>query len=230
VNSMPPLSSYNRFTCLEVDTQIEPFTCAANSTEVMQTHSYPPNPPIPNRHSRLPAWEGRLPVKYVVAASPGPMSLAVEVEIESTDTAVRRCTQALIDCGATGCFINIKWAKLNNIPTRPLTKPIPVYNVNGAANDAGAITDIANIILRYENHSEHTQLAVMRLGKQSLIQGTTGCATTTQRSTGKQRTSKCPDAQCNVQLVELKISAMLRCGSQRLPKSIPVGQECSPQW
>jgi hypothetical protein len=54
------------------------------------------------------------------------MSLAVDVEIESTDTTVKRCTQALIDCGATGCFIDIEWAKLNNIPTRPLTNPIPV--------------------------------------------------------------------------------------------------------
>jgi hypothetical protein len=99
------------------------------------------------------------------------MSLAVDVEIESTDTAVKRCTQALIDCGATGCFIDIEWAKLNNIPTRPLTNLIPVYNVDGTANDAGAITDIANVILRYEQHSECTQLAVTRLGKQSLILG-----------------------------------------------------------
>jgi hypothetical protein len=60
--------------------------------------------------------------------------------------------------GATGCFIDIKWAKLNNIPTCPLTKPIPVYNVDGTANDAGMIMDIANIILWYENHLEHTQL------------------------------------------------------------------------
>jgi hypothetical protein len=51
------------------------------------------------------------------------MSLAVDVEIESTDTVVKRCTQALIDCGATGCVIDIEWAKLNNIPTRPLTNP-----------------------------------------------------------------------------------------------------------
>jgi hypothetical protein len=93
------------------------------------------------------------------------MSLAVEVEIESTDTMVRRHTQALIDCGATGCFIDIEWAKLNNIPTRPLTKPIPVYNVDGTANDAGMITDIADVILRYENHLERTQLAVTHLGK-----------------------------------------------------------------
>jgi hypothetical protein len=95
----------------------------------------------------------------------------VDVEIESTDTTVKRCTQALIDCGATGCFIDIKWAKLNNIPTRPLTNPIPVYNVNGTTNDTGTITDIADMILRYEQHSERTQLAVTHLGKQSLILG-----------------------------------------------------------
>jgi hypothetical protein len=65
------------------------------------------------------------------------MSLAVDVEIESMDMAVRRCTQALIDCGAMGCFIDIEWEKLKNIPTRPLTKPIPVYNVNSTTNDTG---------------------------------------------------------------------------------------------
>jgi hypothetical protein len=99
------------------------------------------------------------------------MSLLVDVEIESIDTAVKRCMQALIDCGATGCFIDIEWAKLNNVPTHPLTKPIPVYNVDGTANDAGAITDIADVILHYENHLEHTQLAITCLGKQSLILG-----------------------------------------------------------
>jgi hypothetical protein len=73
--------------------------------------------------------------------------------------------------GATGCFIDIEWAKLNNILTHPLSKPIPVYNVDGTANDTGAITDIADIILCYQNHSEHTQLAITCLGKQSLILG-----------------------------------------------------------
>jgi predicted aspartyl protease len=99
------------------------------------------------------------------------MSLVVEVEIESMDTVVKRRTQALIDCGATGCFIDIEWAKLNNIPTRPLTNPIPVYNVDGTANDAGMITDITDVVLRYDNDLERTQLAVTRLGKQSMILG-----------------------------------------------------------
>jgi hypothetical protein len=54
---------------------------------------------------------------------------------------------------------------------RPLTKPIPVYNVDGTANDAGMITDVADVILHYANHSERMQLAVTRLGKQSMILG-----------------------------------------------------------
>jgi hypothetical protein len=100
------------------------------------------------------------------------MSLAVDVEIELTDTAVRRCTQALIDCGTTGCFKDIEWAKLNNIPTRPLTNPIPVYNIDGTANDTGMITDMTDIVLRYDNHSERTQLAVCKGITQTLIPDT----------------------------------------------------------
>jgi hypothetical protein len=44
VNSIPPLSSYNRFACLEVDTLIEPHICVTNSTEAVQTPSHPPIP------------------------------------------------------------------------------------------------------------------------------------------------------------------------------------------
>jgi hypothetical protein len=95
------------------------------------------------------------------------MSLLVNVEIESTDTVVKQYTQALIDCGATGCFIDIEWEKLNNIPIHPLCKPIPAYNVDSTTNNASMIRDIANIILYYKNHSECTQLAITHLGKQS---------------------------------------------------------------
>jgi hypothetical protein len=95
----------------------------------------------------------------------------VEVEMKLMDTAVKQYTQALINCSATGCFIDIEWVKLNNTPTRPLTKPILVYNVDGTGNNASTITDIADVMLCYENHSECTQLAITRLGKQSLILG-----------------------------------------------------------
>jgi hypothetical protein len=36
------------------------------------------------------------------------MSLSVDIEIETTDTAVKQCTHALVDCGAMGYFIDIE--------------------------------------------------------------------------------------------------------------------------
>jgi hypothetical protein len=140
------------------------------------------------------------------------MSLVVDVEIESMDTTVKRCTQALIDCGATGSFIDIEWAKLNNVPTRPLSKPIPVYNVDGTANDAGAITDIADVILRYRNHSERTQLAVTRLGKQSLILGYNWLCNHNPEINWQMKDvkmSRCP-LQCSTCRVEDKCDRMIR--------------------
>jgi hypothetical protein len=117
--------------------------------------------------------------------------------------------------------------KLNNIPTRPLTKLIPVYNVDSTANDAGAITDIADIILRYENHSECTKLAVTRLGKQSLILGYNWLCNHNMEINLQTKEVKIYCYPLHP-LVELKISMTQRCGSRRLPKSMPVGQERSP--
>jgi hypothetical protein len=147
----------------------------------------------------------------------------VDVEIESTDTVVKRCTQALIDCGAMGCFVDIEWAKLNNIPTCPLTKLIPVYNVNGTANDASAITDIADVILCYEHHSECTQLAITHLGKQSLILGYNWLQNHNPEinwQTKDVKMSHCPlqcsTAHYNVPLAELRTSAMQKYRNQGL--------------
>jgi predicted aspartyl protease len=140
------------------------------------------------------------------------MSLAVDVEIESTDTAVKQCTQALIDCGATGCFIDIEWAKLNNIPTCPLTNPILFYNANGTANNASAITDIANVVLRYENHSECTQLSITRLGKQSLVLGYNWLRNHNLEidwQTKEVKMSRCP-LQCSTCRVEEKCDRIIR--------------------
>jgi hypothetical protein len=67
----------------------------------------------------------------------------------------------------TGCFIDLDWAKLNNVPTHPLTNSIPVYNVESTANEARMITEITDLVLHHDNHSEHTHFVVTCLGKQS---------------------------------------------------------------
>src|SRR3981189_546174 len=166
---MPPLSSHNRYACLVVD-QCEDATSVFDCVKVVPQ----PSPPPPKTERiRLANWERRLPKKLIIATTPSDNSLNIDVEIETMDTAMKRNTNAPVDCGATGLFVDTEYVRSNNIPTRRLTTPIPVYNVDGTANEAGAITEIADVILRYKGHAERTQLAVTSLGKQSMILGFT---------------------------------------------------------
>jgi transposase InsO family protein len=116
-------------------------------------------------------WEKRLPSKYIVASTPSANSLEVEVTIESTDTGKPHSLVALLDSGATGIFLDTEWVRANDITTRPLSRPIPVYNVDGSPNVAGEISEVAEVTLRYKDHAELAYFAITRLGKQSMILG-----------------------------------------------------------
>jgi hypothetical protein len=80
---------------------------------------------------------------------------------------------ALLDCGATGLFVDKGFVDQNKIMTRTLTRPIPVYNINRTQNEAGSICEVVDVILRYKDHSERVQFAVTGLGKQDAILGYT---------------------------------------------------------
>jgi hypothetical protein len=128
--------------------------------------------PTPSRpvYIRRAAWERRLPDRYVIAAT-SDNSIHIQVEIETTTTCVKRSTSALIDSGATGLFMDTEYARANDIPTRSLSRPIPVFNVDGTANEAGSIDAVAEVILRYNGHIERAIFAITSLGKQSIILG-----------------------------------------------------------
>src|SRR3981189_977132 len=166
---MPPLSSHNRYACLVVD-QCEDATSVFDCVKVVPQ----PSPPPPKTaRIRLANWECRPPKKFIIATTRSDNSLDIDVEIEMTDTAMRRNTSALVNCGATGLFVDTEYVHLNNLSTRRLTSPIPVYNIDGTANEAGTITEIADVILHYKGHAERTRFAVTSLGKQSMILGFT---------------------------------------------------------
>jgi hypothetical protein len=78
-------------------------------------------------------------------------------------------TNTHLDCRATSLFVDVEYVHSNNISTHRLTTPIPVFNVDGTTNEAGTITEIADVILHYKGHAEQTQLAVTSLGKQTMI-------------------------------------------------------------
>jgi hypothetical protein len=79
---------------------------------------------------------------YVVVSSPSPKSLHLKVELQTTDTGEVLATNALLDCGATGLFIDMEYVKQKWLTVQNLARPIPVYNVDGTLNEAGAISGI----------------------------------------------------------------------------------------
>jgi len=169
VNCAPSLPVFNRYACLEVENDI----ALSSSLQQEISVNVAPKLPSPIPYSKLPKWEYRLPRKYVVASSPGSKSLTVKVGIQTTDTGELHSTSALVDCGATGQFIDKRYVEGNRMTTRSLSRPIPVYNVDGTPNDAGAITEIVDAILHFEDHTERTTFAVTSLGKQNVILGFT---------------------------------------------------------
>ena len=82
-------------------------------------------------------------------------------------------TEAMVDTGATGDFIDQDFVARAKLPTCKLSQPILVYNVDGTLNEAGSIREVVDMIMTYDRHSERILLAVTRLGKQSMILGFT---------------------------------------------------------
>jgi len=76
------------------------------------------------------------------------------VHLKTTDTLEEVSTNALVDCSATRDFINEVFVEKYKIPTRNLSQPIPMFNIDGSPNEAGSITKVTDMIMTYKGHSE----------------------------------------------------------------------------
>jgi len=142
-----------------------------NTIDSELTDAPPPNPP-PLAPLRKPKWEKRLPKLLSISALDAQgTSLLLPVEIGTTDTSELHSVKALLDCGATGSFIGRDFVRSKGMNTRTLSRNIPVFNVDGSPNEAGQISEVVDVVLRYKTHSERMLLAVSGLGKQNLILG-----------------------------------------------------------
>jgi len=130
-----------------------------------------PDPPV-SAPLRKPKWEKRLPKLLAISALDARgTSLLLPVEIRTTDTSKLYSVKALLDSRATGSFINRDFVRSKGMNTRTLLRNIPVFNIDGSPNEAGQISEVVDVVLRYKTHSERMLLAVSGLGKQSLILG-----------------------------------------------------------
>ena len=69
--------------------------------------------------------------------------------------------------------MDVAFVERHQLTTWPLTRPIPVYNIDSTLNEAGSIQCVTECILRYCNHAEQAVFAVTSLGKQDIILGYT---------------------------------------------------------
>ena len=80
-------------------------------------------------------------------------------------------TNALLDSGAGGIFMDKKYVKRHNIATELLSKPIKVYNVDGTPNKTGSITRYTWQNMVIGGHTLKTRFLVSGLGKEDIILG-----------------------------------------------------------
>src|ERR1700679_3046773 len=93
--------------------------------------------------------------------------------MQTLDTGELLATNALLDSGATDLFVSSDFVALHHLAIRKLSRPIPVYNVDGSPNESGSILEVLEMVLRYRDHSERATFAVTGLGKQDIILGLT---------------------------------------------------------
>ena len=158
-----PRSLVNKFTVLTIE---DPNTI---DSELIDTLPLTPLVPAPLHR---PKWEKRLPKLLLISVLDiRGTSLLLPVEIGTTDTSKLHSVKALLDCRATGSLIDRDFVCSQEMNTQTLSRNIPVFNVDSSPNEAGQISKIVDVVLRYKTYSERMLLAVSGLGKQSLILG-----------------------------------------------------------
>ena len=80
-------------------------------------------------------------------------------------------TLALINSGAGGKLINLKYAKQLGLPIQLLRRPIMVRNVDGTLNKSRMITSYVNLSVEINGQTMNLQLLVTGLGGQRVILG-----------------------------------------------------------
>jgi len=71
----------------------------------------------------------------------------------------------LLNSGCTGSCINKDFVKNNNIITKKLPRPIPVYNADGTLKKNGSITETVSMKMVVQNHAETITFSVSSLGQ-----------------------------------------------------------------
>ena len=80
-------------------------------------------------------------------------------------------SRALLDSGATGCFIDHDFVTKNHWPKERLSTPIYAHNADGSPNQKGMICFQTKLTLQIGEKEEQWWFYLLHLGKENLILG-----------------------------------------------------------
>jgi len=158
----------NRFAVLDVE------EVNTDISEPIDAPSLSFSAPDRTTQPQKPKWKKRLPKRLSVnTLDARGTSIILPIEVSTTDTSEVHSVKVLLDSRATGNFIDRDFVRMKGINTWSISRPIPVYNMDGSPNKAGRISKVVNVVLRYKTYAERTLLAVSSLRKQNMILGYT---------------------------------------------------------
>ena len=108
-------------------------------------------------------------INHVFTALPNERTLRIPVKISVNNQIIE--TTAIIDCGATGSFIDPELIALAKFPTKKLDRQVKAYNVDGTTNSKGNIVWETNVDLIFPRHHENVRLMILNLGRKQIILG-----------------------------------------------------------
>ena len=101
-------------------------------------------------------------LSHILVALPNEQTICLPIKLATGTQIVE--TTALIDCGATGNFIDISLLSKANFPLQCLPKPIQAYNVDRTTNVKGTIRWKAHTDILFSQSRESANLMVLSLG------------------------------------------------------------------
>ena len=108
-------------------------------------------------------------INHVLTTLPNERTLCIPVKISVNHQIIN--TTAIIDCGATGNFIDPGLTSLTEFPLQRLERLIKAYNVDSTTNSKGNIIWETHVDLLFPKHMENVRLMVLNLGRKQIILG-----------------------------------------------------------
>jgi len=79
--------------------------------------------------------------------------------------------KALVDSGATNCFMSENFIRRMKLGKKPLQRPRKIWNIDNTANQAGAITHYITLDIQTGGSRKQIQFLVTNIGNEDVILG-----------------------------------------------------------